>query len=72
MIHVTLQFLELDIVNINVSAKFYQNIPNSLRVKSSLFLEFEPRQNLDQPKCHLTNSWATPCQYQCVCKISSQ
>ena len=32
MINVILQFLELDIVNINVSAKFYQNIPNGLRV----------------------------------------
>ena len=48
MINVILQFLELDLVNINVSAKFYQNIPNGLRVKSSLFSEFEPRQNLDQ------------------------
>ena len=33
MINVILQFLELDLVNINVSAKFYQNIPNGLRVK---------------------------------------
>ena len=48
MIHVILQFLELDIVNINASAKFYQNILNRLRVKSSLFSEFEPRQNFDQ------------------------
>ena len=24
------------------------------------------------PKCHLTISWATSCQYQCVCNISSQ
>ena len=32
MINVILQFLELDLVNINVSAKFYQNIPNGLRV----------------------------------------
>ena len=48
MINVILQFLELDIVNINVSAKFYQNIPNGLRVNISLFSEFEPRQNLDQ------------------------
>ena len=23
-------------------------------------------------KCHLTISWGTSCQYQCVCKISSQ
>ena len=28
MINVILQFLELDLVNLNVSAKFYQNIPN--------------------------------------------
>ena len=48
MINVILQFLELDLVNINMSAKFYQNIPNGLRVKHSLFSEFEPRQNLDQ------------------------
>ena len=48
MINVILQFLELDLVNINVSAKFYQNIPNGLRVKISLFSVFEPRQNLDQ------------------------
>ena len=48
MINVILQFLELDLVNINVSAKFYQNIPNGLRIKSSLFSEFEPRKNLDQ------------------------
>ena len=48
MINVILQFLELDLVNINVSAKFYQNIPNGLRVKISLFSEFEPRPNLDQ------------------------
>ena len=47
MINVILQFLELDPVNINVSAKFYQNIPNGLR-EISLFSEFEPRQNLEQ------------------------
>ena len=47
MINVILQFFELDFVNVNVSAKFYQNIPNGLRVKSSLFSELELRQNLD-------------------------
>ena len=76
MINVILQFLELDLVNINVSAKFYQNIPNGLRVKFHFFSEFEPRQNLDKtstnPKCPLTISWATSCQYQHVCKFSSQ
>ena len=48
MKNVILQFFELDLINFNVSAKFYQNIPNGLRVKSSLFSEFEPRQILDQ------------------------
>ena len=53
MINVILQFLELDLVNINVSAKFYQNIPNCFRVKFHFFFffffsEYEPRQNLDQ------------------------
>ena len=33
MLNVVLQFLELDLVNINASAKFYQNISNGLRVK---------------------------------------
>ena len=35
-----LQFLELDLVNINVSAKFYQNIPNGLKVKFHIFFFF--------------------------------
>ena len=37
MINAILQFLELDLVNINVSAKFYQNIPNGLRLKLHCF-----------------------------------
>ena len=37
MINVFLQFLELDLVNINVSAKFYQNIRNGLKVKFHFF-----------------------------------
>ena len=37
MINVILQFLELGLVNINVSAKFYQTIPKGLRVKFHLF-----------------------------------
>ena len=69
-INVILQFFALDLVNINVSAKFYQNIPNGLRVLFHCF------QNLNlcktSTKCHLTISWATSCLYQCVCKISSQ
>ena len=70
MINVILQFLELDPVN--VSAKFYQNIPNGLRVKFHCFQNLNLGKTSTNPKCHLTISWATSCQYQCVCKISSQ
>ena len=39
----------------------------------SLFSEFgNLGKTSTNPKCHLTISWATSCQYQCVCKISSQ
>ena len=72
MINVILQFLELDFVNINVSAKFYQNIPNGLRVKFHCFQNLNLGKTSTNPKCHLTTSWATSCQYQCVCKVSSQ
>ena len=48
MINVILQFLGLDLFNIKLSAKFYQNIPNGVRVNFHFFSEFEPRQNLDQ------------------------
>ena len=64
MINVILQFLGLDLFNIKLSAKFYQNIPNGLRVNFHFFF-----QNLNlgktstNPKCHLTISWATSCQY---------
>ena len=48
MIYVILQLLELDLVNINVSAKFYQNIPNDLRVKFRCFQNLKLSKNLDQ------------------------
>ena len=48
MINVILQFLELDLVNINMSAKFYQNIPNGLRVNFHFFQNLNLGQNLDQ------------------------
>ena len=69
MINVILQFLELDLVNINVSAKFYQNIPNGLRVEFHCFQNLNLGKTSTNPKCHLTISWATSCQYQCVCKM---
>ena len=63
MINVILQFLELDLVNINVSAKFYQHIPNGLRVKCHCFQNLNLGKTSTNPKCHLTISWATSCQY---------
>ena len=67
--NVILQFLELDLVNINVSAKFCQNIPNGLRVKFHCFQNLNLGKTSTNPKCRLTISWATSCQYQCVCKF---
>ena len=55
-----------------MSANFYQNIPNGLRVKFRCFQNLNFGKTSTKPKCHLTISWATSCQYQCVCKISSQ
>ena len=56
MINVILQFLELDLVNINVSAKFYQNIPNGLRVKFHSFQNLNLGKTSTNPKRHLTIS----------------
>ena len=72
MINVILQFLELGLVNINVSANFYQSILNGLRVKFHCFQNLNLGKTSTNPKCYLTISWATSCQYQYVCKISSQ
>ena len=55
LINVILQFLGLDLFNFKVSAKFYQNIPNGLRVKFHFFSEFESRQNLDQSQISFDN-----------------
>ena len=63
MINVILQFLELDLVTINVSAKFYQNIPNGLRVKFHCFQNLNLGKTSTNSKCHLTISWAISCQY---------
>ena len=73
MINVILQFLGLDLFNIKLSAKFYQNIPKGLIVNFHFFSEFEPRQNLDQSQMSFDNLMGyTLSIYQCVCKISSQ
>ena len=63
MINVILQFLGLDLFNIKLSAKFYPNIPNGLRVKFHCFQNLYLGKTLTNPKCHLTISWATFCQY---------
>ena len=48
-----MQFLGLDLFNIKLSAKLYQKY--SKWFKSSLFSEFEPRQNLDQSQMSFDN-----------------
>ena len=63
MINVIFQFLGLDLFNIKLSAKFYQNIPNGLIVNFHFFSEIEPRQNLDQSKMPFDNLMATSCQH---------
>ena len=73
MINVILQFLGLDLFNIKLSAKFYQNIPNGLIVNFHFFSEFEPRQNLNQSQMSFDYLMGYILSiYQCVCKISSQ
>ena len=54
MINVILQFLELDLVNINLSLNFYQNIPNGLRVKFNFFQNFNLGKTSTNPKGHLS------------------
>ena len=63
MKNVILQFLGLDLFNIKLSAKFYQNIPNVLRVNFHFFQNLNLGKTSTNPKCHLTISWATSCQY---------
>ena len=54
--NVSSQSLGLDLVNINVYAKVYQNIPLCLRDRSSFtFSEFEPRQLLSQSQMTFDN-----------------
>ena len=70
--NVSSQSLGLDLVNINVYATVYQNIPLSSRDRAIFtFSEFVTRQSLDDDKCHFAIPWARSCQYQCVSKILS-
>ena len=63
MINVILQFLGLDLFNIKLSAKFYQNIPNGLRVNFHFFQNLILGKTSTNSKCHLTILWAISCQY---------
>ena len=63
MINVILQFLGLDLFNIKLFAKSYQNIPNGLRVNFHFFQNLNLGKTSTNPKCHLTISWAISCQY---------
>ena len=73
MKHVISQSLGLDLVNINVYATVYQNIPLSLRDRAIFtFSEFGARQTSTDDKCHFAIPWARSCQYQCVCKVLSK
>ena len=56
MKNVISQSLGPDLVNIDVCAKVYQNIPLSLRDRASFtFSEFEPRQRLVQSQMTFDN-----------------
>ena len=74
MINDIWQSLCLAYVNIYMYAKFYQNIQIALRDRTSftVFQDLNLGNASANSKWHLTISWATSCQYQCVCKISSQ
>ena len=61
--NVSSQSLGLDLVNINVYAKVYQNIPLSSRVNFHFFQNLNLGKTSTNHKCHLTISWATSCQY---------
>ena len=68
IINVTGQFLWLDLFNTLLSTKFCQNIPNGLRVNFHFFQNLNLGKTSTNPKCHLTISWATTCQYTNVMK----
>ena len=63
MINVILQSLVLDLANINVYAKVYQNIPNGLRVVG-IFRKLSGIRKLSGDFGSI--SCARSCQYQCI------
>ena len=72
MINVILQFLELDLVNINVLQNFIKIFQTVYELNFTFFQILNLGKTSTNPKCHLTISWTTSCQYQCVCKMSLQ
>ena len=51
----------------------HHNIPLSSRGRAIFtFSEFGAQQASTDDKCHFAISWASLCQHQCICKISSQ
>ena len=67
--NVSSQSLGLDLVNINVYAKVYQNIPLSSRDRAIFtFSEFGTRQSLTDDKCHFAN----PCARSFNIKLSAK
>ena len=70
------QSLGLDLVNITVYAKVYQNISLSSRDRAiftfSLFKNLALGKASTDNKCHFAISWTRCHQYQCVCKNLSK
>ena len=65
------QSLGLDLVNINVYAKVYQNIPLGSRDRAIFtFSELALGKASTDDKCHFAIPWARSCQYQCVWILS--
>ena len=65
------QSLYLDLVNSNVCAKFYQNIPKGSRDRV-IFWIWTSAKSRPTTNGIWQSLWATTCHYQCACKISSQ
>ena len=71
--NVSSQSLGLDLINITVYAKVYQNIPLSSRDRTfSLFQNLALGKASTDDKCHFAIPWARFFQHQVVCKILSK
>ena len=68
MINVILQFLGLDLFNIKLSAKFYQNIPNGLIVNFTFLAHLSRRLTRWAYRIGLEPASVCPC--VCVCPLT--